>query len=67
MELVERLAAKGTELLTRVRVVKAEGTTLTLKHNDGAQREVEIGDALLFATGPAPVRDRKSTRLNSSH
>ena len=57
MELVERLAAKGAELLTRVRVAKASGTTLTLKYDEGNTRDVDAGDALLFATGPAPVRD----------
>ena len=57
MELVERLVAKGTELRTRVRVVKAVNTSLTLKHDDGSTRDMDVGDALLFATGPASVRD----------
>ena len=57
MELVERLAARGTELLTRVRVAKAVNTLLTLKHDDGSTRDRDVGDALLFATGPAPMRD----------
>jgi 2,4-dienoyl-CoA reductase-like NADH-dependent reductase (Old Yellow Enzyme family)/thioredoxin reductase len=56
-ELVERLAARGTALLTRVKVERAAGTTLTLRADDGATRDIDVGDALIFATGPAPVRD----------
>ncbi len=57
MELVERLAARGTHLLTQTTVAHAAGTTLTLRDGDGALRDVDVGDALIFATGPAPVRD----------
>ena len=57
MELVERLVAQGVELLTRVKVVSAEGTTLTLRDDDGKIQDIDVGDALIFATGPAPVRD----------
>ena len=57
MELVERLTARGVELLTRMRVASAEGNTLTLRHDDGATRQLAVGEALLCATGPAPVRD----------
>jgi 2,4-dienoyl-CoA reductase-like NADH-dependent reductase (Old Yellow Enzyme family)/NADPH-dependent glutamate synthase beta subunit-like oxidoreductase len=57
MELVERLAARGTQLLTRVKVERAVGATLTLRAVDGSVRDIDGGDALIFATGPAPVRD----------
>jgi dimethylglycine catabolism A len=57
MELVERLAARGTTLLTRVKVERAVGAVLTLRADDGALRDIDVGDALIFATGPAPVRD----------
>ncbi len=57
MELVERLAARSTQLLTRVKVERAIGGTLTLHGGDGTIRDIEAGDALIFATGPAPVRD----------
>jgi 2,4-dienoyl-CoA reductase-like NADH-dependent reductase (Old Yellow Enzyme family)/thioredoxin reductase len=57
MELTERLAARGTPMLTRVKVERAVGTTLTLRADDGATRDIDVGDALIFATGPAPVRD----------
>jgi pyruvate/2-oxoglutarate dehydrogenase complex dihydrolipoamide dehydrogenase (E3) component len=57
MELTDRLGERGTAMLTRVKVARAAGTTLTLRHDDGTTRDIEVGDALLFATGPAPVRD----------
>jgi dimethylglycine catabolism A len=57
MELVERLAARGTPMLTRVKVERAVGATLTLRADDGTVRDIDVGDALVFATGPAPVRD----------
>jgi NADPH-dependent 2,4-dienoyl-CoA reductase/sulfur reductase-like enzyme len=57
MELVERLAARGTQMLTRVKVERAIGNTLTLRSDDGTARDIDVGDALIFATGPAPVRD----------
>ncbi len=60
LELVERLAARGTQMLTRVKVERAAGTTLTLRaDNDsgGKTQDIDVGDALIFATGPAPVRD----------
>ena len=57
MELVERLAERGTEMLTRVKVDRAVGTTLSLCADDGTIRDMDVGDALIFATGPAPVRD----------
>lgn len=57
MELVERLAARGAQMLTRVKVERAVGATLTLRADDGTTRDIEVGDGLIFATGPAPVRD----------
>jgi 2,4-dienoyl-CoA reductase-like NADH-dependent reductase (Old Yellow Enzyme family)/thioredoxin reductase len=57
IELVERLAARGTPMLTRVKVERALGTILTLRADDGTTNDIDVGDALIFATGPAPVRD----------
>ncbi len=57
MELVERLATRGTQMLTRVKVERAAGATLTLIADDGNKSDIDVGDALIFATGPAPVRD----------
>jgi hypothetical protein len=57
LELTERLAARGTQMLMQVKVARAVGTTLTLRADDGGLRDIDVGDALIFATGPAPVRD----------
>jgi pyruvate/2-oxoglutarate dehydrogenase complex dihydrolipoamide dehydrogenase (E3) component len=57
MELIERLAARGTQLLTNVKVDRATGDVLSLRAGDGGSQTIEVGDALIFATGPAPVRD----------
>jgi len=57
MELVERLAERSTRMLMRMKVEHAAGTTLKLKSDDGKPQEIDVGDALIFATGPAPVRD----------
>jgi pyruvate/2-oxoglutarate dehydrogenase complex dihydrolipoamide dehydrogenase (E3) component len=60
MELTDRLAERGTQMLTRVLVERAAGTTLTLRSADpsaAGHRDIDVGDALIFATGPAPVRD----------
>ena len=57
LELVERLVARGTALLIHVQVELAQARTLTLRTGDGKTTELDVGDALVFATGPAPVRD----------
>ena len=44
-------------MLTRVKVERAVGLMLTLRADDGGTRDTDVGDALIFATGPAPVRD----------
>ena len=57
MELLDRLQARGTEILTGVTVEKARGTSLGLRAADGCARSVAIGDCLIVATGPEPDRD----------
>jgi hypothetical protein len=57
MELIERVGARGTRVLTQVRVSGAEGGTLELEAPDGTTTRVEIGDFLIVAIGPAPDRD----------
>lgn len=57
MELLDRLKARGTAILSGVMVVKAHGTNLELRAADGTARGVEIGDCLVIATGPDPDRD----------
>lgn len=56
-ELVERLAADGVALLTRCRILKAEGGTLEIQEGDAAPRRIPAGDMLVFATGPRPNLD----------
>jgi len=60
MELIERVAARGTRILTEARVVDAAGTALELEGADGADRttaKLDIGDFLIVAIGPAPDRE----------
>lgn len=56
-ELVERLAAGGVTLLTRCRILKAEGEMLEIHVEDGPPRGLPVGDLLVFATGPRPNLD----------
>lgn len=54
IELVDRLEARGTRIMTRANVLGAEGSHLELEGADGATEKLEIGDFLIVATGPAP-------------
>jgi pyruvate/2-oxoglutarate dehydrogenase complex dihydrolipoamide dehydrogenase (E3) component len=57
MELIERVQARGTRILTEARVIDASDAGLQLQSPDGATSKVEIGDFLIIAIGPAPDRD----------
>ena len=57
MELLDRLNARGTEILIGVTVEEVQGTSLELRAADGSARSVAIGDCLIVATGPEPDRD----------
>ena len=57
MELLERLKARGTEILSGMTVEKAHGAKLDLRGADGAARTIGIGDCLVIATGPEPDRE----------
>jgi dimethylglycine catabolism A len=57
MELIERVRSRGTRVLTQVRVIGAEGTTLELEAPDGTVTRIEIGEFLIVAIGPAPDRE----------
>jgi 2,4-dienoyl-CoA reductase-like NADH-dependent reductase (Old Yellow Enzyme family)/thioredoxin reductase len=57
MELIERLAARGTRILTEARVVGAAGTQLELEGADSAATTLDIGDFLVIAIGPAPDQE----------
>jgi hypothetical protein len=53
MELIERVAARGTRILTEARVVDAAGSHLDLEGADGTTTRLEVGDFLIIAIGPA--------------
>jgi hypothetical protein len=53
MELIERVAARGTRILTEARVVDAAGSHLDLEGADSTTTRLEVGDFLIIAIGPA--------------
>jgi len=57
MELLERIEARGTRLITRASVLGAQGRSLELQGADGATTAIDIGDTLAIAIGPAPDRE----------
>jgi len=58
LELIERVNAQGAELLTEAAIAGIEGRAMTLSLGKAAtEREVDIGDVLMIAIGPRPVRD----------
>jgi hypothetical protein len=57
MELIERVAARGTRILTEARVIDASGPALELEGADGATTKVDIGEFLIIAIGPASDKD----------
>lgn len=57
-ELIERVNAQDAELLTEAAIVAIDGRTMTLTLGKQAiERRIEIGDVLMIAIGPRPVRD----------
>jgi NADPH-dependent 2,4-dienoyl-CoA reductase/sulfur reductase-like enzyme len=58
LELVERVQARGAEILTDARIVLIAEATLDLELGAQAtRRRIELGDVLMIAIGPQPVRD----------
>jgi 2,4-dienoyl-CoA reductase-like NADH-dependent reductase (Old Yellow Enzyme family)/thioredoxin reductase len=53
-ELIERLADAGVRILTQCRIVGAAGLHLDVQLNGGEPSRIEVGDMLVFATGPRP-------------
>jgi dimethylglycine catabolism A len=60
MELIERVTARGTRIITGASVIGAEGRTLELQGSDGTTTALDIGDVLIVATGP--VSDHEASR-----
>ena len=56
-ELIERLQADGARILTQCRIVGACDFRLEVQVRDEAPHYLDIGDALIFATGPRPDLD----------
>jgi pyruvate/2-oxoglutarate dehydrogenase complex dihydrolipoamide dehydrogenase (E3) component len=61
IELIERVTARGTRIMTGAGVIDAEGTHLDLEGADGATTRLEIGEWLITAIGPAP--DQEGARM----
>jgi 2,4-dienoyl-CoA reductase-like NADH-dependent reductase (Old Yellow Enzyme family) len=59
MELVERVTARGTRILTHANVLSAQGHSLELEGADGAATTLDIGGFLIVAIGPAPDQEGK--------
>jgi hypothetical protein len=59
MELIERVAARGTRIITEASVIGAQGTSLELSGADGTTAALEIGDFLIVAIGPASDQDAR--------
>jgi NADPH-dependent 2,4-dienoyl-CoA reductase/sulfur reductase-like enzyme len=57
MELIERVAARGGRVLTEARIERAAGASLQIRIGSAEPQPLEIGDVLMIATGPRPVRD----------
>ena len=57
MELIERVAERGTRILTEARVIDARDAHLELEGADGATTRLDIGKFLIIAIGPAPDRE----------
>jgi 2,4-dienoyl-CoA reductase-like NADH-dependent reductase (Old Yellow Enzyme family)/NADPH-dependent 2,4-dienoyl-CoA reductase/sulfur reductase-like enzyme len=58
MELVERVRAQGATLVTEAAITGVHGDTLEIAtRSDSQPRALAIGDVLLIAIGPRPVRD----------
>ncbi len=58
MELIERVQAAGSRIITQASIVQAAGNLIHLQLSAERKTEaLEIGDTLLIAIGPRPVRD----------
>jgi pyruvate/2-oxoglutarate dehydrogenase complex dihydrolipoamide dehydrogenase (E3) component len=56
-ELIERVSARGTRIITGASVIGAAGGELDLEGSDGSTTRLAIGDFLIVAIGPVPDRD----------
>lgn len=56
-ELIERVQAAGADVLTEAAILGFEGRTLRIVPGKAAERSIDVGDVLMIAIGPQPVRD----------
>jgi pyruvate/2-oxoglutarate dehydrogenase complex dihydrolipoamide dehydrogenase (E3) component len=57
-ELIERVGAQGGEVLTEAKIDGFEGRVMNLRvGKTDVRRSIEMGDVLMIAIGPRPVRD----------
>jgi len=57
-ELIERVNAQDAELLTEAAIVDIQDRSMTLRWGKSREeRRIDIGDVLMIAIGPRPVRD----------
>lgn len=57
MELLERLAQQGTQILTETQVVKIDGNQLHVRVANEEDRQFDLGSYLVVAIGPKPNLD----------
>ena len=57
MELIARIGARGTRILTGTRVLSAAGAELVVESAAGEVTKIAIGDVLIIAIGPAPDKE----------
>lgn len=55
-ELIERLQEAGVRIFTDCSITGIGGTRLSIKNGDGQAEQIDIGENLVFATGPRPNR-----------
>ena len=57
MELIERVQARGGRILTETHIAAVRADSIETRTREGEPGTVEIGDVLMIAIGPRPVRD----------
>jgi pyruvate/2-oxoglutarate dehydrogenase complex dihydrolipoamide dehydrogenase (E3) component len=57
MELLDRLKSRDVRIMLASKVTQAGGKCLDVRTGEGSTQQIEVGDCLVIATGPAPVRE----------
>jgi hypothetical protein len=56
MELLDRLKSGGVRIMLDSKVTQAAGRGLDVRTEEKSTQQIEVGDCLVIATGPAPER-----------